>query len=71
MTAPVQVDLDGFTEAAATVAAEAIAADVPAKLAAGDPDLWGPDARSEAAIRLGWLTLHESSRELLPRLAAG
>jgi glucose-6-phosphate isomerase len=70
VTAPVQVDLDGFTEAAATVAAEAIAADVPAKLAAGDPDLWGPDARSEAAIRLGWLRLHESSRELLPRLAA-
>ncbi len=70
MSAQVRVDLNGFAEAAATVAAEAVHAEVPAKLAAGDPDLWGPDARSEAEIRLGWLTLHESSRELLPRLAA-
>jgi glucose-6-phosphate isomerase len=47
-----------------------VADDVPAKLAAGDATLWGPDAESEASIRLGWLGLPESSRELLPRLAA-
>jgi len=41
-----------------------------AKLAAGDPTLWGPDAEAEAKIRLGWLDLAETSRDLLPRLAA-
>ena len=41
-----------------------------AKLAGGDPTLWGPDAESEAKIRLGWLDLAEGSRELVPRLAA-
>jgi glucose-6-phosphate isomerase len=43
---------------------------VPAKLAAKDPTLWGPDAESEAAIRLGWLDLPRTSRDLLPRLAS-
>ncbi|MFO7250913.1 MAG: glucose-6-phosphate isomerase [Actinomycetes bacterium] len=51
-------------ETAARLAAEG----VPAALAAGDPTLWGPDAEPEAAIRLGWLNLPNSSRELLPRL---
>jgi glucose-6-phosphate isomerase len=44
--------------------------DVAARLAAKDATLWGPDAESEAAVRLGWLDLPASSRELLPRLAA-
>ncbi|MBA3251601.1 MAG: glucose-6-phosphate isomerase [Geodermatophilaceae bacterium] len=48
---------------------ELLADDVPAKLAAGDATLWGPDAESEAAVRLGWLTTAARSRELLPRLA--
>jgi glucose-6-phosphate isomerase len=52
------------------VADTLVADDVPARLAAADTTLWGPDAESEAAIRLGWLNLPESSRELLPRLAA-
>jgi glucose-6-phosphate isomerase len=39
-------------------------------LVAKDADLWGPDARSEAAIRLGWLDLPESSQALLPQLRA-
>ncbi len=43
--------------------------DVAARLAAKDATLWGPDAESEAAVRLGWLDLPASSRELLPRLA--
>jgi glucose-6-phosphate isomerase len=41
---------------------------LPAKLASGDPTLWGPGAESEAKIRLGWLDLGETSRELVPRL---
>ena len=43
---------------------------VPAKLMAKDATLWGPDAEAEAAVRLGWLDLPRTSRDLLPRLAA-
>ena len=32
------------------------------------PRLWGPDAEAEAAHRLGWLDLPDSSQELLPQL---
>jgi glucose-6-phosphate isomerase len=42
----------------------------PARLAAQDATLWGPDAEAEAAVRLGWLDLPNTSRDLLPRLAA-
>ncbi|SCL37064.1 glucose-6-phosphate isomerase [Micromonospora rhizosphaerae] len=41
----------------------------PAKLAAKDPTLWGPEAEATARIRLGWLDTHRRSRELLPQLA--
>ncbi|MDQ1712636.1 MAG: hypothetical protein QOE45_2086 [Frankiaceae bacterium] len=43
---------------------------VPARLVAKDPALWGPDAEADARVRLGWLDLPVSSRDLLPRLAA-
>jgi glucose-6-phosphate isomerase len=43
--------------------------DVAARLVAKDATLWGPDAESEAAIRLGWLDLPATSRELVSRLA--
>jgi len=39
-------------------------------LVAKDADLWGPDAHSEAEIRLGWLDLPESSQALLAQLRA-
>jgi glucose-6-phosphate isomerase len=39
-------------------------------LVAKDADLWGPEARSEAEVRLGWLDLPESSQALLPQLRA-
>lgn len=51
------------------VMAELTAEDVPARLAAGDATLWGPAAEAEAQIRLGWLALPRTSRELLDRLA--
>jgi glucose-6-phosphate isomerase len=51
------------------LAARAEADELAAKLAAGDPTLWGPDAEPEAKLRLGWLDLGETSRALLPRLA--
>ncbi|SNR29267.1 glucose-6-phosphate isomerase [Blastococcus mobilis] len=43
--------------------------DVPARLVAKDATLWGPEAESESAIRLGWLDLPATSRELVSRLA--
>ncbi len=55
----------------ATAAREKLIAEgVPGLLAAGDPTLWGPEAESEARIRLGWLDTFKRSREFLPRLAA-
>src|ERR1700753_659673 len=38
-------------------------------LVAKDPTLWGPDAESEAKIRLGWVDTFRRSRDLLPQLA--
>jgi glucose-6-phosphate isomerase len=41
---------------------------LPARLVAQDHTLWGPEAEPEAAQRLGWLNLPESSQALLPQL---
>ena len=43
---------------------------VASRTAAGDPTVWGPEAESEAAVRLAWTRLHETSRPLLPRIQA-
>ncbi|MEV0622202.1 glucose-6-phosphate isomerase [Nonomuraea sp. NPDC050404] len=59
---------EGVASAASSVAGRLVADGVPARLAGGDPTLWGEDAEAEAAVRLGWLTLPRSSRELLPAL---
>lgn len=40
------------------------------RLAKKDSSLWGEAAQAEAAIRLNWVDLPESSRELLPTLDA-
>ena len=40
------------------------------KLGAKDFTLWGPEAQTEAAIRLNWIGLPTASRELLPELDA-
>jgi len=42
--------------------------EITARLAAKDPTLWGESAAKEAAIRLDWVDLPESSRALLPKL---
>lgn len=63
------VTLRGAVGDAARTALRTLAADrVAARLAAKDATLWGPDAESEAAVRLGWVDLAESSRALLPRI---
>jgi glucose-6-phosphate isomerase len=54
---------------AADARAQLVGDNVPARLAAKDPTLWGPEAEAEAKIRLGWLDAFQRSRELLPRLA--
>ncbi|MEV6985487.1 glucose-6-phosphate isomerase [Sphaerisporangium sp. NPDC051017] len=59
-------------EAVATEASEAVRRlaeeGVPEALSTGDAALWGPEAESEARIRLGWLDLPTTSRELLPEI---
>ncbi|MEI7561399.1 MAG: glucose-6-phosphate isomerase [Actinomycetes bacterium] len=40
------------------------------KLAAKDPTLWGAGPAAEASIRLNWIDLPKSSRQLLPQLDA-
>ena len=59
-------------------AAEAVSRHVPQLVQQGvasalsrqDSSLWGEAARSEASIRLAWVGLHETSRELVPTSAA-
>jgi glucose-6-phosphate isomerase len=58
-----------------TAALDAAVADlvtqaVASRITAQDPQLWGPDAESEAAIRLSWVSLAETSRPLVPRIEA-
>ena len=43
--------------------------DVAARLLRKDATLWGPEAEDEASVRLGWLDLPASSRQLVSRLA--
>ncbi|HEY9378990.1 MAG TPA: glucose-6-phosphate isomerase [Jiangellaceae bacterium] len=43
---------------------------VASRLAAGDASLWGAAAQEEAAVRLGWVRLHETSRPLLAEIEA-
>ncbi|GAA4063218.1 glucose-6-phosphate isomerase [Microbacterium laevaniformans] len=39
-------------------------------ITAGDPDLWGPEAASEAAVRLGWVNAVSMSRPLVAEILA-
>jgi glucose-6-phosphate isomerase len=60
----------GLAEAVGTLRERAAGDRVAERLSGLDATLWGPDAESEARIRLGWVDLAETSRELVPRLAA-
>jgi glucose-6-phosphate isomerase len=63
--------LDAALEGKATPLVDKLVGDqVASKLAAQDPTLWGPDAESEAAIRLSWTTLHKTSRPLIGEIDA-
>ncbi|TWP51925.1 glucose-6-phosphate isomerase [Lentzea tibetensis] len=52
-----------------TIVADLVSDSVASKLTAQDPTLWGPEAESEASIRLAWTKLHETSRPLLAEIA--
>jgi glucose-6-phosphate isomerase len=55
-----------YDDAVATLVSDGVAS----RLAAQDHTLWGPDAESEAAIRLSWVGLPTSSRPLLAEIDA-
>lgn len=53
-----------FDEALQTVVGDRVAS----RISAQDPTLWGPDAESEASIRLSWTHLAETSRPLVAEI---
>jgi glucose-6-phosphate isomerase len=57
-----------LAEESRAVAGQLVADQVASKMTAQDPTLWGPDAESESAIRLSWVSLHESSRPLVAQI---
>ncbi|MGW5717953.1 glucose-6-phosphate isomerase [Amycolatopsis sp. NPDC003865] len=59
-----------LAERAAPLAEQLVKDQAASKLAAQDATLWGPDAESEASIRLSWTTLHKSSRPLIGEIEA-
>ncbi len=70
-SAVVEVTASGAAAAAvAAHAAELADAGVAAGIAAQDATLWGPDAQSEASIRLSWVDLAETSRPLVAQIEA-
>ena len=64
------VEAHGGSLVAAAQDVLAAAEGLPAALVAKDPTLWGPDASSEAGVRLGWLDAVTTGRALLPGLLA-
>ncbi|MBV9821532.1 MAG: glucose-6-phosphate isomerase [Actinobacteria bacterium] len=50
--------------------AELLTDRIASRITAQDATLWGPDAESEAAKRLSWVTLAETSRPLVAEIAA-
>ncbi|MFN9958375.1 MAG: hypothetical protein ACK55I_35185, partial [bacterium] len=61
------ISIQGFSAPAENLRALNL---ITAKLAAKDSTLWGSEAQPEAAIRLNWIDLPETSRDLLPILDA-
>ncbi|MGJ6965528.1 glucose-6-phosphate isomerase [Streptosporangium sp. G11] len=70
MSVSVTFGEDDFADQAAETVGQLTSEGVPQALASKDPALWGPEAQAEAAVRLGWLDLPVTSRELLPEIGA-
>ncbi len=66
----------GFAATGAAQAAGAahlltlVADQVPSRIFAKDPTLWGPDAEAEAAVRLGWVEAPDVSAPLVAEIIA-
>jgi glucose-6-phosphate isomerase len=65
-TPTVRTENGDWTETIDRLVSERIAS----RIAAKDATIWGPEAESEASIRLNWVDLHETSRPLLAELEA-
>jgi glucose-6-phosphate isomerase len=59
-------DADGYAKTVQQLVDDQVAS----KITAQDPTLWGPDAESEAAVRLSWVSLAETSRPLVAEITA-
>jgi hypothetical protein len=59
-------DADGYPDAVDQLVADEVAS----RITAQDPTLWGPEAESEAAIRLSWATLGHTSVPLVEPILA-
>ncbi|MGX7828711.1 glucose-6-phosphate isomerase [Actinokineospora sp. 24-640] len=59
-----------LSEEAAALIGQLVSGRVASALTAQDPTLWGEAAEAEAAVRLAWTTLHETSRPLLAEIDA-
>jgi len=72
MASKITVDVvDDALAADAESMASSLAHDqVASRITTQDATLWGPEAESEAGIRLGWTALHETSRPLLAEIDA-
>ena len=59
-----------LSEEAASLVDQLVADRVASRLTSQDHTLWGEAAEAEAAVRLSWTTLHETSRPLLAEIDA-
>ena len=65
----IRVEAAGYAGAAAASAVPGLVSDrFASRLFARDADLWGPEARAEAAVRLGWVDAVQVSRPLVGRI---
>ncbi|MEU3269503.1 glucose-6-phosphate isomerase [Saccharomonospora sp. NPDC006951] len=65
------VSIDSTLESSAAPLLDKLVSDrIAGKLAGQDPTLWGSEAEAEAAIRLSWTTLYQSSRPLIGEIEA-
>lgn len=63
------VTVTGDAAEAASALTDGLVADaVASRIAAKDATLWGPAAEAESRIRLGWVSLPQTTRDILPQL---
>jgi glucose-6-phosphate isomerase len=58
------------SDAVERVVPDLVSAKIASRIFSKDPTIWGPEAESEASIRLGWVDAASEALALLPELAA-